>query len=90
MVKRSQNNLADSHVSNFEILKVESENIPYADDKFDVVISNGVINLSPDKNRCFKEIYRVLKKGGKLQFADIVRENELPGNLSGSVEAWSQ
>jgi len=90
MVERSRNNIADANISNIEIRKVDSENIPYADATFDVVISNGVINLSPGKNACFREIYRVLKPGGRLQFADVVLENEMPSHLSGSIESWSQ
>ena len=90
MVERAKNNLAGANISNVEIKKVDSESIPYADNTFDVVISNGVINLSPSKNICFKEIFRVLKPGGRLQFADVVLENALPADLSGSLEAWSQ
>ena len=90
MVERSKNNLADTNISNAVIRKVDSENIPFADNTFDVVISNGVINLSPRKIKCFQEIYRVLKPGGRLQFADVVLENEMPAELSGSIEAWSQ
>ncbi len=90
MVKRAKLNLASAHVSNVEIKKVDSEDIPYADHTFDVVISNGVINLSPAKNVSFREIYRVLKSGGRFQFADVVSENELPADLTGSLEAWSQ
>ncbi len=90
MVERAKNNLAGANILNIEIKKVDSENIPYEDNTFDVVISNGVINLSPSKNICFKEIYRVLKRGGRLQFADVVLENTLPADLSGSLEAWSQ
>lgn len=90
MVQRSQKNLADARTMNFEIKKVDSENIPYPDATFDVVISNGVINLSPCKNKLFEEIYRVLKPGGSLQFADVVLDKEMPSHLSGSLEAWSQ
>lgn len=90
MVERSKNNLADANISNVTIRKVDSENMPFADNTFDVVISNGVINLSPRKNKCFQEIYRVLKPGGRLQFADVVLEHEMPVDLSGSPEAWSQ
>lgn len=90
MVTRAKNNLADSNSSNVEIKKVDSESIPYPDDNFDVVISNGVINLSPCKDICFKEIYRILKPGGRLQFADVVLESALPAGLSGSLDAWSQ
>ncbi len=69
---------------------VDSEIIPYNDNSFDVVISNGVINLSPDKEITFREIYRVLKPNGKLQFADVMLESELPANLASGAEAWSQ
>jgi len=90
MVVRARENLTIASIANFEVKKVDSETIPYDDRTFDVVISNGVINLSPRKETCFAEIYRVLKPGGRLQFADVVLENELPASLAGSAEAWSQ
>lgn len=90
MIERSQKNLTEAGVKNFEIKKVDTENIPYADATFDVVISNGVINLSPCKDKLFSEIHRVLKAGGRLQFADVVLDKEMPSHLSGSLEAWSQ
>jgi len=90
MVVQARENLALAGITNFEIKKVDSEIIPYDDHFFDVVISNGVINLSPRKEISFAEIYRVLKPGGRLQFADVVLENELPASLEGSADAWSQ
>ena len=90
MADRARENLARAGASNFEVKLVDSETIPYADHTFDVVISNGVINLSPDKAACFKDILRVLKPGGRFQFADVVSEKELPAELAGSPEAWSQ
>tara|TARA_B100000614_G_scaffold260883_1_gene288924 strand:+ start:157 stop:801 length:645 start_codon:yes stop_codon:yes gene_type:complete len=90
MVEKSNKNFTEAGIKNFEIKKVDSENIPYEDRTFDLVISNGVINLSPHKNKLFEEIYRVLKPGGHLQFADVVLNKELPPHLSGSMEAWSQ
>lgn len=90
MVVRAKENLTLAGITNFEIKKVDTEMIPYDDDFFDVVISNGVINLSPHKQISFKEIYRVLKPGGRLQFADVVLEKDLPVSLAGSAEAWSQ
>jgi SAM-dependent methyltransferase len=90
MVVRARENLVLAGLTNFEIKKVDSEIIPYDEHSFDVVISNGVINLSPHKENSFAEIYRVLKPGGALQFADVVLENNLPVALAGSAEAWSQ
>lgn len=90
MVQRAEDNLAGINIRNSEIKKIDSDTIPFADATFDVVISNGVINLSPSKGICFKELYRVLKPGGRMQFADVMLEKELPPNLSGSLEAWSQ
>ena len=90
MVDLARKNLAESGMNDIEILLVFSEAIPYDDNTFDTVISNGVINLSPCKRELFLEIFRVLKNGGQLQFADVVLEKELPGTLAGSLEAWSQ
>lgn len=90
MVKKARTNLASAGIGHAEVKKLDSETIPYEDQTFDVVISNGVINLCPDKPACFREIYRVLKAGGKFQFADVVLEHQLPENIAGSPEAWSQ
>jgi arsenite methyltransferase len=90
MVQKARKNLTLAGVVNFEVKKVDSDIIPYDDNFFDMVISNGVINLSPHKEITFKEIYRVLKLNGKLQFADVMLENELPAELACSAEAWSQ
>jgi arsenite methyltransferase len=90
MAAKARENLTLSGVRNFEIKAIDADTIPYADGAFDVVISNGVINLSPCKQTVLTEIYRVLKPGGRLQFADVVLETEMPAELSASAEAWSQ
>ena len=90
MVERAAANLAAMGITNAFVQTVASETLPFPDATFDTVISNGVINLSPDKPRLFTEIYRVLKPGGRLQFADIVLEKELPPHLAVNVESWSQ
>ena len=90
MIARAKENLKNSDLTNIEVIQVDAENIPFQDAMFDVVISNGVINLSPNKLQLFQEIHRVLKPGGRLQFADIVTEKKLPVELTGSLEAWSQ
>ncbi len=90
MVGKARKNLVSAGVTNFEIRTVDEDTIPYGDCSFDVVISNGVINLSPCKQAVFKEIYRVLKPGGSLQFAYVVLETELPAAMAASAESWSQ
>ena len=90
MVDLARKNLAESGMNNIEAILVSSEEIPYNNNTFDTIISNGVINLSPCKQELFQEIFRVLKNDGKLQFADVVLEKELPDTLVGSLEAWSQ
>jgi ubiquinone/menaquinone biosynthesis C-methylase UbiE/TusA-related sulfurtransferase len=65
------------------------ENLPFDDNSFDVVISNGVINLCPDKSKVFKEISRVLKPGGRIAIADIVSEKNLPDNVVCDASLWA-
>lgn len=89
MVERARMNLRRAGVSNGAVHLAGSEAIPYDDSTFDVVISNGVLNLSPLKERSFQEIYRVLKPNGRLQFADIVLKLDLPAEMINSLEAWS-
>jgi SAM-dependent methyltransferase len=89
MVAKAMRNVELAGLANYEIRLADSGAIPYDDSTFDVIISNGVLNLSPDKEKSFKEIYRVLKPGGRLQFADIVRKTDLPGSVANSLAAWS-
>jgi len=90
MVDLARQGLEASGQKNITVTHISSEVIPCGDNTFDTVISNGVINLSPCKQELFLEIFRVLKNGGRLQFADVVLEKKLPGRLVGSAEAWSQ
>ncbi len=89
MVERARTNLRLAGIHNAEVRIGRSEAIPYDDCTFDVVISNGALNLSPLKKESFQEIYRVLKPGGRLQFADIVLMEDLPPEVACSLEAWS-
>jgi ubiquinone/menaquinone biosynthesis C-methylase UbiE len=90
MVVRAQKNLLCSGRGNIEVVHISTEKIPYDDNTFDTVISNGVINLSPCKQELFLEIFRVMKKRGTFQFADVILEKKLPDTMTGSLEAWSQ
>ncbi len=90
MVLRARQNLKKAGIVNAEVQQVNSESLPFEKSTFDVVISNGVINLSPQKETLFREINRVLKPGGWFGFADVVLEQDLPQGVSDSAEAWSQ
>jgi SAM-dependent methyltransferase len=72
-----------------EFVRGEMESIPLPDASVDVVISNGVINLSPRKSRVLAEIRRVLKPGGRLCVADLTVENELPPEVMNNEAAWA-
>lgn len=90
MLRQAGRNFIEMGIDDIETRLVDSEEIPYAASTFDVVISNGVINLSPLKLDLLKEIFRVLRPGGRLQFADIVLDKALPPILANSVESWAQ
>ena len=77
-----------SGLENVEFLKGEIENIPLPDHSVDVVISNCVINLSPDKARVLKEAYRVLKPGGRFAVSDVVTRGEIPDEVRKNVLLW--
>jgi SAM-dependent methyltransferase len=89
MVEKARANFVRAGASNVSALVAGAEAIPYDDDTFDVVTSNGVLNLSPLKEQSLREIYRVLRPAGRLQFADIVLEEDLPSEMTNSLDAWS-
>jgi len=88
MIERARENAKKANYINVEFRLGEIENLPVADNSVDVVISNCVINLAPDKRKVFKEVFRVLKPGGRLMVSDIVLLKELPDVIKNSVEAY--
>ena len=88
MLAKARENALKGDYNNMEFRLGEIENLPVADASVDVVISNCVINLSPDKERVFREVFRVLKPGGRLKVSDIVLLKPLPDVIRNSVEAY--
>lgn len=88
MIEKARENARKSNYENIEFRLGEIENIPVADNSVDVVISNCVINLSPDKKKVFKETFRGLKPGGRLMVSDIVLLKKLPDFIKNSVAAY--
>jgi ubiquinone/menaquinone biosynthesis C-methylase UbiE len=90
MVARAGRGLAQAGVIWARADVGSAEEIPCDAASFDTVLSNGALNLSPDKERAFRDIYRVLRPGGRLQFADIVQSGRVPREAAGDPDAWSQ
>jgi arsenite methyltransferase len=88
MLEKARRNAASAGVTNVEFRLGEIEHLPLADGSVDIVISNCVINLSPDKPQVFSEAFRVLRAGGRLMVSDIVLESPLPKALLESAAAY--
>ena len=88
MIEKARENKQKGGYDNVEFRLGEIENLPVADNSVDVIISNCVINLSPDKKKVFNEVFRVLKPGGRLMVSDIVLLKPLPDVIRNSIEAY--
>jgi arsenite methyltransferase len=89
MRERARSCAAAAGLTNVEVHDADATALPLADDSVDVVISNGVLNLVPEKEKAFAEIHRVLRPGGRLQLADIVLDAELGEDARRNIDLWT-
>lgn len=89
MVAKAKENAKKGSYENVEFRLAEIENLPLETESVDVIISNCVINLSPDKKKVFQEAFRVLKPGGRLMVSDLVLLKDLPASIKESVQAYT-
>ena len=86
MVKRARQNARKGNYNNIEFRLADAEDIPAKDNSIDLVISNCVINLAPNKEKVYREIHRVLRPGGRFVISDIVTEKELDKSIKNNPE----
>jgi SAM-dependent methyltransferase len=89
MLDKARTAAAERGLSNIEFRQGYAEELPVEGGSVDVVISNGVVNLTPDKAAVLRELWRVLKPGGRLQIADIVVHLEVPQSAKDDIDLWS-
>ena len=89
MLEKAAASVAEMGLLNVDLRKGLAEQLPVEAESVDVVISNGVINLCPDKEAVMGEIYRVLKPGGRIQIADIVVHKEVSQDAKDDIDLWS-
>ena len=89
MLDKASTNAASLGLKHVEFRKGYIESLPVEDNSVDVVISNGVFNLSPAKEAVFAETFRVLKPGGRLQIADIIVSREVPASARNNIDLWT-
>jgi len=89
MLAKARSAASEMGVLNVEFVEGEVESLPFEDESFDVVISNGVIDLIPDKDTVFAEIHRVLGSGGRIQIADVTIQNPVSDEGRRNIDLWT-
>ena len=89
MLDRARASAAEMGLDNVELVEGEVESLPFASESFDVVISNGVIDLIPDKESVFAEIHRVLRPGGRIQIADVTLQRPVSEEGKRNIDLWT-
>ncbi|NIP48542.1 MAG: methyltransferase domain-containing protein [Gammaproteobacteria bacterium] len=89
MLEKARNAASESGFDNVEFHEAYMEELPVSDGWADVVISNGVLNLTPDKQKVLAEMFRVLRPGGRLQIADIMVDREVPEEAKRKIDLWT-
>jgi arsenite methyltransferase len=89
MVAKARGSVAEMGLGNVTIVEGSAEHLPFDDASFDVVISNGVVDLIPDKDAVFSEITRVLRSGGRIQLADVTIQNPVSEESKRDIDLWA-
>lgn len=89
MLAKARAAVTEMGARNIELVEGEAEHLPFADESFDVVISNGVIDLIPDKDAVFGELFRVLRPGGRIQVADVTIQNPVSEEGRRRIDLWT-
>lgn len=89
MLNIAKKNAKDQNIANIKYIEGDIENLPFGDEEFDAVMSNCVINHAKDKSRVYKEIYRVLKDGGRFVVSDAVTKYPLPESIKNDPVQWA-
>jgi arsenite methyltransferase len=89
MLAKARAAAAELRAANVEFVEAEAERLPFADASFDVVVSNGVIDLIPDKDAVFSELHRVLAPGGRIQIADVTIQNPVSEEGRRNIDLWT-